>query len=332
MEYVEIGATGIKASPIAFGAMGIGGGFRYPDADDQVSIKAVQHALDQGINFFDTAPVYGFGHSEEVLGRALKGRRDKAVISTKCGLWWDDDEGSYRFTWDGHAVKRNLSARTIRQELERSLRLLQTDYIDIYYVHNPACPPFLTPVEETIDALKEFVKEGKVRALGVSNCDTAYAQSFLDRGANLAMIQRHFSILERGPEQDILPFAREKELSVHGYSPLEKGLLAGTVGLGYDVSRDESRKDGGALWRQPALDQAVAFAQGLERDVAAPAGLTLAELAVAYSIAKGAIPIVGMRKPHHVDSVAKAADAKLSADALAEIDRRSDELLSKIGA
>ena len=297
MEYVEIGATGIKASPITFGAMGIGGGFRYPDADDQASIKAVQHALDQGINFFDTAPVYGFGHSEEVLGRALKGRRDKAVISTKCGLWWDDDEGSYRFTWDGHAVKRNLSARTIRQELERSLRLLQTDYIDIYYVHNPACPPFLTPV-----------------------------------GANLAMIQRHFSILERGPEQDILPFAREKGLSVHGYSPLEKGLLAGTIGLGYDVSRDESRKDGGALWRQPALDQAVAFAQGLERDVAAPAGLTLAELAVAYSIAKGAIPIVGMRKPDHVDAVAKAADAKLSADALAEIDHRSDELLPKIGA
>ena len=118
---------------------------------------------------------------------------------------------------------------------------------------------------------------------------------------------------------------------MHGYSPLEKGLLAGTIGLGYDVSRDESRKDGGALWRQPALDQAVAFAQGLERDVAASAGLTLAELAVAYSIAKGAIPIVGMRKPHHVDAVAKAADAKLSADALAEIDRRSDELLSKIG-
>ena len=276
--------------------------------------------------------MYGFGHREEVLGRALKGRRDKAVISTKCGRWGDDDEGSYRFTWDGHAVKRNLSARTIRKELERSLRLLQTDYIDIYYVHNPACPPFLTPVEETIDVLKEFVKEGKVRALGVSNCDTAYAQSFLDRGANLAMIQRHFSILERGPEQDILPFAREKGLSVHGYSPLEKGLLAGTIGLGYDVSRDESRKDGGALWRQPALDQAVLFAQGLERDVAAPAGLTLAELAVAYSIAKGAIPIVGRRTPRHADAVAKAADAKLSANALAEIDRRSDKLLSKIGA
>ncbi len=330
MRYVEIGSTGIKASAITLGAMGLGGGFRYPDADDDVSVRTVQHALDEGINFFDTAPVYGFGHSEEVLGRALKGRRNEAVISTKCGLWWEDDEGSYRFTWDGYAVKRNLSARTIRRELERSLKLLQTDYIDIYYVHNPACPPFLTPVEETIDVLKEFVKEGKVRALGVSNCDTAYAQSFLDRGANLAMIQRHFSILERGPEKDILPYAREHHLSVHGYSPLEKGLLAGTIGLGYDVSGDESRKDGGALWEQPALDEAVRFAQGLEHDVAAESGLTLAELSVTYSIAKGFVPIVGMRKPHHVDAVVRAGEASLSEDVIEEIDRRAQALLSKV--
>ena len=121
---IKIGNSGIFASNITFGAMGIGGGFRYPDTDDNESIRAIHAALDAGINFIDTAPVYGFGHSEEVIGRAIKGRRDKVVISTKCGLWWDDDEGSYRFTWEGKDVKRNLSARTLKIELENSLKRL----------------------------------------------------------------------------------------------------------------------------------------------------------------------------------------------------------------
>ena len=323
MKYVEIGKSGIKASAITLGAMGIGGGFRYPDADDAVSIETIHHAHDLGINFIDTAPVYGFGHSEEVIGKAIKGHRDEYVISTKCGLWWDDDEGSYRFTWDGHAVKRNLSPRTIRIELERSLRLLQTDYIDVYYTHNPACEPFLTPIEETIEVLNEFVKEGKVRTIGASNCEVHHIQSYLD-GGDISIVQKPFSILHHDAARDVLPFAKEHGLSFHGYSPLEKGLLAGAIARDYDASADETRS--GDLWKQPKLGQAVDFVQGLKTDIADELGITLAELAVAYSIANGVIPIVGMRKPYHADAVAHAADVELLADTVAEIDRRAAAL------
>ena len=128
MRYEEIGHSGITASVVTLGGMGLGGGFRYPDANDAVSVEAIHASLDAGINFIDTAPVYGFGHSEEVIGKAIAGRRDKVVISTKCGMWWGDNEGTYRFTWDGHDVRRNLSSRTIRIELENSLRALNTDY------------------------------------------------------------------------------------------------------------------------------------------------------------------------------------------------------------
>lgn len=329
MRYQEIGQSGIEASVITFGAMGVGGGFRYPDADDAESIRAIHHALDEGINFIDTAPVYGFGHSEEVIGKAIKGRRDKVVISTKCGLWWGDDEGSYRFTWEGKEVRRNLSPRTLRIELERSLKLLQTDYIDVYYTHNPACPPFLTPIEETIDVLNEFKKEGKIRTIGVSNCETHHIQSYLERG-DLSIVQRKYNILDRTTAGEVLPFAKEHNLSFHGYSTLEKGLLAGTIKKGYSAEDDPVRNDGSALWKQPGLDIAIEFAESLERDIASDLGLTLAELSVAYSISQGVNPLIGIRKERHVDSVIRAADVDLPGDVIAEINARADATLARI--
>lgn len=329
MRYTQIGQSGITASVLTLGAMGIGGGFHYPDADDEVSVAAIHAALDAGINFIDTAPVYGFGHSEEVIGRAIKGRRDRVVISTKCGMWWSDEEGTYRFTWDGHDVRRNLSSRTIRIELERSLRALGTDYIDVYYPHNPCMPPFITPVEETIDLLNEFKKEGKIRTIGVSNCDVAYAQSYLSRG-DLSIIQRKFNIVENELKGDVLPFARKAGLSVHGYSPLQQGLLTGRFAHDYVVPEGDSRAEGGKLWTEPSYGLVVDFVDSLGRDIASDLGITLTELAVAYSLANGVLPIVGIRKPHHVDAVAKAADIKLDDEVVAEIDRRSDELRTRL--
>lgn len=329
MRYAQIGQSGITASVLTLGAMGIGGGFRYPDADDEVSIKAIHAALDAGINFIDTAPVYGFGHSEEVIGRAIKGRRDKVVISTKCGMWWSDDEGTYRFTWDDHDVRRNLSSRTIRIELERSLRALGTDYIDVYYPHNPCMPPFITPVEETIDLLNQFKKEGKIRTIGVSNCDTAYAQQYLDRG-DLSIIQRKFNIVENELKDEVLPYAREHGLSVHAYSPLQQGLLTGRFTRDYVVPEGDSRADSGKLWTQPSFGLVVDFVDALGRDIASDLGITLTELAIAYDLAHGAFPIVGIRKPHHVESVVGAADVRLSDDVIAEIDRRGGELRARI--
>lgn len=200
MRYKEIGQSGIQASVVTFGAFGIGGGFQFPDTNDTESIRAIHAALDLGINIIDTAPVYGFGHSEEIVGQAIKGRRDNVIISTKCGLWWGDEEGSYRFTWDGHRVKRNLSPRTIRMEVEQSLKRLGTDYIDIYYTHNPAMEPFLTPIEETIEVLMQLKQEGKIRAIGASNCEPHHVQSYIDYG-EISIVQKNSICCPENPSR-----------------------------------------------------------------------------------------------------------------------------------
>ena len=332
---VEIGKSGVFASNITMGAMGIGGGFRYPGTDDAESIRAIHAALDAGITLIDSAPVYGFGHSEEVIGRAIADRRDKVVISTKCGLWWDDDEGSYRFTWEGKRVKRNLSPRTIRIELQNSLKRLGTDYIDIYYTHNPACPPFDTPIEETIGVLEEFKREGYIRAIGASNAEAHHVQSYLDLGS-VDIVQRRYSMFDHSAEQSLFAFAREKGLSLHGYSVLEKGLFGGSIRKGHDLAHDEARNNAGSnapgnIWSsQAALDLAVDYADALGREVAEPLGLTLAELAIAYDANKGVNPIVGIRREHHVASVIRGSEAELEPDVLAEIEHRADELLAKV--
>ena len=331
---IKIGNSGIFASNITFGAMGIGGGFRYPDTDDNESIRAIHAALDAGINFIDTAPVYGFGHSEEVIGRAIKGRRDKVVISTKCGLWWDDDEGSYRFTWEGKDVKRNLSARTLKIELENSLKRLGTDYIDVYYTHNPACPPFDTPIEETIEVLNDFKKQGYIKAIGASNAQIHHVQKYLELGS-IDTVQRRYSMFDHGADNELFDFAREKGLHLHGYSVLEKGLFGGSIKKGHDLASDEARNNSGSnapgnIWKQPALDYAVDAARALETEVAFPLGLSLSELAIAYSVNKGVNPIVGIRREKHIQSIVRGADTTLSSDVLAEIDRRADELLTTV--
>lgn len=331
---VELGTSGIKASNITFGAMGIGGGFRYPGTDDNESIHAIHAALDAGINLIDSAPVYGFGHSEEVIGKAIKGKRDKMVISTKCGLWWDDDEGSYRFTWEGKRVKRNLSARTLRIELENSLKRLDTDYIDLYYTHNPACPPFDTPIEETIETLNEFKKQGYIRAIGCSNAEIHHVQSYLNLGS-VDMVQRRYTMFDHGVEDGLFAFAREKGLGLHGYSVLEKGLFGGSIKKGHNLAADEARNNSGSnapgnIWKQPALDYAVDAAEALDAEVAKPLGITLSELAIAYSVNKGVNPIVGIRRERHIDSIVRGADVELSPEVLADIDRRADELLATI--
>ena len=332
---IEIGTSGIVASNITMGAMGIGGGFRYPDSDDGESIRAIHAALDAGITLIDTAPVYGFGHSEEVIGKAIKDRRDKVVVSTKCGLWWDDDEGSYRFTWEGKRVKRNLSARTLRIELENSLKRLGTDYIDVYYTHNPACPPFDTPIEETMGVLEEFKREGYIRAIGASNAEVHHVQSYLDLGS-VDIVQRRYSMFDHGVERDLFPFAREKGLSLHGYSVLEKGLFGGSIKKGHDLAHDEARNNAGSnapgnIWSsQQALDIAVETADALDRDIATPLGLSLAELAIAYSVNKGVNPIVGIRRERHVSSVVRGSEVDLPDELIDEIDRRADELSAQV--
>ena len=161
MVYRELGTSGIKTSPVCLGTWAVGGGPWWGQSDDEESVKTIRTTVDEGINFIDTAPAYGFGRSEEVVGKAVKGMRDKVVIATKCGLWWGGDEGETFFEMDGYTVRRSLRPDTIRKELEISLRRLQTDYIDLYITHWQEPGDDKTPIEVTMECLLALKKRGE---------------------------------------------------------------------------------------------------------------------------------------------------------------------------
>ena len=171
MRYVKLGTTDIEISSIGLGSWGMGADANWGPTDDNDSVKTIEKALDAGITFIDTAPAYGLGHSEEIVGKALKGKRDKVILASKCGLIWgsDDDEGYIQMQRDGITLRRNLKRDSIRKEIEKSFKRLGTDYIDLYVTHWQTVEPFLVPIEETVSALLELKKEGKIRAIGISN-------------------------------------------------------------------------------------------------------------------------------------------------------------------
>lgn len=321
MKYMKIGKSDINASVITLGAMGIGGGTWWRNSDDQESVKTIHRALDLGINTIDSAPVYGFGHSEEVVGQAIKGNRSDYIISTKCGLWWDDDEGSFRFEKDGHRVTRNLAAHAIRTEIERSLKRLGTDYIDIYYTHNPACPPVMTPVEETVGTLMELKREGKIRAIGSSNMTPDEIRAYTACG-EIDIIQGHYSMLDRSAEREIIPLCREKGMSFHAYMPLERGLLTGKITKEYNFEPGDARGDS-PLWSPELFPKVVDFVDSLQ-DICQDYGCSCTHLAIAYLRAQGEdINVIsGARRVFQVEDIAKAAEVNLQAADIQEINRR----------
>lgn len=325
MKYMKIGKSDIEASVITLGAMGIGGGTWWRGSDDEDSVKTIHRALDLGINTIDTAPVYGFGHSEEVVGKAIKGNRSKYIVSTKCGLWWDNDEGSFRFEKDGHRVTRNLTSHAIRTEIERSLKRLGTDYIDIYYTHNPACPPVMTPPEETVGTLMDLKKEGKIRAIGSSNMTPDEIRTYTSLG-DIDIIQGHYSMLDRSAEKEILPLCREKGLSFHAYMALERGHLTGNVKRDYVVQPGDARADS-ALWKKGNFETVLDFVDDL-KDISVDYNCTCTHLAIAFLLAQGSdINVIsGARRVFQIEDIARAADVALKAEDVREIEKRLEAL------
>ena len=206
MRHRPLGQSGIEASVVAFGAWAVGGGF-WGAADDEASVDAIHKALDAGINFIDTAPVYGLGHSEEIVGRAIKGRRDQVVVATKCGLVWHVQKGTFMFDETGTPIHRYLGPESIRYEVEQSLRRLQTDYIDLYQTH---WQDATTPIEETMATLLQLKQEGKIRAIGVSNATTQQMDEYRAKG-QLDSDQEKYSMLDRGLECRATPLLRTRE-------------------------------------------------------------------------------------------------------------------------
>jgi methylglyoxal reductase len=243
MKYRSLGTTGMEASIIGLGTWVTGGGATWgADPDDQESIRAIHASLDAGVNLIDTAPAYGWGRSEEVVGKAIQDRRNSVVLATKCGLIWDDDRGSPFVELDGKMLRRSLRPDTIAEEVDRSLARLQTDVIDLYQTHWPSIDPDKTAIEDTWACLSKIKDAGKVRAIGVCNCTVDELQENVDCGLN-SSDQLRYSMLFRDPEADIFPFCQEHHLATLTYMSLEQGLLTGKIGLDRKFDSGEFRSN-----------------------------------------------------------------------------------------
>jgi aryl-alcohol dehydrogenase-like predicted oxidoreductase len=311
-----LGNTGVALTTVGLGTWAHGGGdwaFSWGPQDDETSIRTVLAALDAGINWVDCAAVYGLGHAEEVLGRALKDVTKRPFVATKCGLVWDDQG----------RVSNRLTRDSVRRECEDSLRRLGIDTIDLYQIHWPNPDP---QIEEGWTAIAELAAEGKVRYAGVSNFPVEAMRRCLPIHP-IASLQPPYSMLRRDIEAEHIDFCREHGIGIIAYSPMEKGLLTGKItaervqGLPPD---DHRRRD--PKFREPQLFAILRRVEHL-RPIAERHGTTLAQLAVAWVCLRPEVTaaIVGARSPEQIRDTAQAMQLSLSADDAAEIAAILDE-------
>ncbi|AZV38794.1 aldo/keto reductase [Komagataeibacter xylinus] len=304
-ETIQIRGLRQPVSRIALGTWAIGG-WMWGGPDDRNAIATIHEALDLGITLVDTAPVYGFGHSEEIVGQALAGRRDRVAIATKVGLDWKDD----------HKPFRNSSPARIRKEIEDSLRRLRTDYIDLYQVH---WPDSAVPMEETARTLEALVREGKVLALGVSNFSIAQMEAF-GQFAPLCAVQPPYNLFERAMEHDILPYARQHDLAILAYGPLCRGLLSGKMTAETKFGADDLRS-ADPKFQSPRFAHYLQAVRELQDFAREKHGKSLLALAIRWVLDQGpTIALWGARRPDQIAAVADAMGWHLSADDRREID------------
>lgn len=305
MRLRKLGNTNIEVSPVALGTWAIGGGPWWGDTDDAESIRTIHAALDAGINLIDTAPVYGFGRSEEVIGKAIHGRRDQCILATKCGLWWQDTRGSLFFSQSGQDVRRCLRPETIREEVEQSLRRLQTDHIDLLQTHWQSMPPDFTPIADTMACLMQLKQQGKIRAIGVSNVTTEQMDQYRAAG-DLASNQPRYSMLDRTIESDIATYCQKHHISILAYSPLEQGLLTGKIGMDRTFTETEYRN--AIPWFRPGPRQRVLNMLAGWRDLTDRYRCTLSQLVIAWTVQQPGITaaLCGARHPAQVQENARA--------------------------
>ncbi len=318
METIQLGNTDIVASRIGLGTWAIGG-WMWGGTDEQQAVATIQAAIDRGITLIDTAPVYGFGHSEEIVGKALAegGRRSRAVIATKVALEWRDGK-----------VFRNSTRARIRQEVEDSLRRLRTDYIDLYQVH---WPDPLVPIEETAAALNRLYTQGKIRAIGVSNYSPAQMEAFR-AVAPIHTVQPPYNLFERSIERDVLPYAQHAGITVLAYGALCRGLLSGKINSSTRFEGDDLRKLD-PKFQQPRLNQYLAAVQELQLLAQLRFGKSVLALAVRWILDQGGtVALWGARKPEHLASVDEALGWSLDQANMALIDRiLNDQIRDPVG-
>ena len=317
-ELTGIPGTSLKVSPIAIGTWAIGG-WMWGGTDEAESVATIRTAFEHGINIVDTAPVYGFGRSEEIVGKAIAegGLRSDVLIATKAGL-----------EWDGGRVFRNGSRARILREVEDSLLRLRTDYIDMYQVH---WPDPLVPIEETAEAMHTLLEQGKIRAIGVSNFSVLQMERFR-RIAPLHVLQPPYNLFERAIEADLLPYCREHKIATLGYGALCRGLLSGrmktdTVFDGDDLRRNDPK------FVEPRFAQYVAAVQKLDRLAQHRFGKRVIHLAVRWMLDQGITTALwGARHPDQLQPADDVIGWSLDASTKVEIDRiLSETIIDPVG-
>lgn len=324
MEKRKIGNSAVKASVITFGAWAIGG-WMWGGADRKQAIEAIRESLRLGVTTIDTAPAYGQGLSEEIVGEAIRGTdRSRIEILTKFGLRWDTKQGEFFFQSEDNngnpiAMHKYASKKAVIQECEECLKRLGTDYIDLFQIH---WPDRTTPISETMEALDELMKQGKIRAAGVCNYSVNDLRE-AEKTIQLASIQVPYSMVYRNIEKDIIPFAMENNKGVIVYSPLQRGLLAGKIMPGHKFNKGDTRK-GNPFYADENIKRVNAFLNRL-KPLAQTKNATAGQLVIRWTLQQPGITIVlvGARNTEQAIENAAAANFELTA---AEMKFINDEL------
>lgn len=311
METRQLGVSDLQITPVGLGTWALGGPnweFGWGAQDDAESVATVHRAIDLGMNWIDTAAVYGLGRSEEVIGRALKGMSQRPYIFTKCSLVWDEQR----------KVGNSLKKASVKREAEASLRRLQIETIDLYQIHWPNPE---NEIEEGWEALAELQREGKVRHLGVSNFNVAQMKR-VKKIAPITSLQPPYSLLDREIEREILPFTQRNHIGVIAYSPMASGLLTGkmTRERVAALPKDDWRKRN-EWFTEPYLSRNLYLVETL-REIGARHGRMAGEVAIAWTLRRPEVTgaIVGARRPEQLDSVIGAGAFRLTPEEIAEID------------
>ena len=313
MDKVQLPESDVKITPITFGAWAIGGWF-WGGAEENESVKAIEVAITNGMTTIDTAPVYGFGQSEEFVGKAIKGKRSKVELLTKFGLVWDRKSSHvhYEKTFDNQGNQVSLyrlgSKESVIKECEDSLRRLGTDYIDLYQQH---WPDSSTPVEETMEALEILKDQGKIRTGGVSN----YSMSEMEKAENyfnLSSNQVPYSMVNRGIEDKVVPYCISNDKAIIAYSPLQRGVLTGKITADYKFAKGDHRPTT-PFFKEPNLSRINTFLDKI-KPIAESQQVTLAQLVLKWTLLQSGITCVlaGARNEKQVLENIKAMDVLIT--------------------
>ncbi|MBC6430322.1 aldo/keto reductase [Nostoc sp. HG1] len=310
MQTKQLGNSELHITPIGFGAWAIGGSgwaFGWGAQDDQESIEAIARALDLGVNWIDTAAIYGLGHSEEVVAKALKGRSSRPYIFTKCSMIWDEKR----------EIGRSLKADSVRREVEASLRRLDIETIDLYQIHWPNPE---SEIEEGWTTLSKLKDEGKVRYIGVSNFNIEQLKR-IQKIAPVTSLQPPYSLVKRDVENEILPFCQENNIGVIVYSPMQSGLLTGkmTPERVANLPADDWRKNSGEF-QEPRLSRNLKLVEVLQH-IGKQYDRSAGEVAIAWTLNNPAVTaaIVGARNPKQVEGIIAAGEFRLNQQELDQI-------------